>query len=212
MSVLTKICLALIALPIFISSHAQFRIGFKGGLNISSTLNEHGTTNWKPAYHIGVTVEYGMSTKTSIVADLLYSDKGFSRSPNNVHFSYINLPIFFRYNLTSKLAVEGGGAFGYLLGAKSNGENMDYLWGNKADWELCTGVCYAMNEHVSIGIRYEHGLSNVINKTTTIDGLNNQGIEHYDPILSPSPSPTLRDLGFKDFNRNFQLSVSYFFR
>jgi len=194
-----------------ITSYSQARLGIKGGLNLSSTLNEQGATNWKPSYHIGVTAQYGLGKKTSVAADLLYSDKGFGSLSNSIHFLYINLPVVLRYNLVSKFAVEVGGGVGYLLGSYRNGKDLDYLWGNKIDWELCTGVRYALSEHVSIGVRYEHGLSNVINKTTTTDVLDYRAIQPYDPLLNPPSSQTLRGLGLKEFNRNLQLSVSYIF-
>jgi hypothetical protein len=158
----------------FTMSFAQLNFGVKGGLNLSNLhRNESGNADeWKPGVHAGPWMSYDFTKRFTIINDLLYSEKGFSSGEFKAYFSYISFLTNIRYNLIRKFSVEVGGGPSRLVSSyvKNNGR---HIWGNKMDWELCTGIHYKLNSKIALALRYEHGLSNVVHE---------DAVPHHKPI------------------------------
>ncbi len=188
-------------------SFAQFHYGVKAGLNLSN-LHIKGSGNadeWKPAVHAGMWFSYEFTKRLTLANDLLYSEKGYRTHSYKTRFYYISFPTTIRYNLFRKFSVEIGGGPSYLVLSRDNESDSETRWNNKIDWGLCAGVRHDLSSRLAVNLRYEHGLSNVIGKDEIMEY---QSISGDDPLLNPS---TLRELGYKDTNRNIQLSISYAF-
>lgn len=189
-------------------THAQFNYAIKVGPNLANLYsNQQGMRGWRLSYHIGISASHPIAKKVYVSADLLYSDKGFSDG-NKIHLSYISLPVLVGYAIVPKLSIQAGLGLNYLVSSfiASNGDRKKTsdIWGNKFDLGLHAGLCYNLNTSIKLMLRYEHGLSNVYNKETTIEFSSNGN-------PTPADLKTFRDLGWMEQNRNFQLSFCYVF-
>lgn len=149
---------------------AQISFGIKGGLNISDVVinnvndpDAESDFNFKLGLHGGFFAIAEVGGKTGLSAELLYSNKGV-RAINNINLHYITLPVFVRYLVAKKLIVEGGPELGYLLAAKSRYGNVS-SWNNQIDLGLDIGMQYYILSNMMLGLRFNAGISNVVNDT-----------------------------------------------
>src|SRR5688572_1133730 len=96
--------------------------GVKAGMNLANqkyTFNGLALdTKAKPGLHAGIFVVIMINEKFGIQPEALYSMQG-SRWDNDgddskFKFSYISVPVLFRYNITDMISVHAGPQFGIL--------------------------------------------------------------------------------------------------
>ena len=184
---------------------AQVKLGVKGGVNIVNVydgpVSPDINNQYRVAYHGGVYGQYEIDNRFAIRTELLYSKKG-CRSVNptgkaNVNLHYLNLPVLAEYRIQEQFSVLLGPELGYLLSAKSRFDNqrvnIGWLWDRKIDLGMATGFRYQVNKDVDLGLRYTHGLLNVMSSKI---------------VLTNERGEPVGEMNYKSQNRTFQFSVA----
>ena len=176
---------------------AQFTYGLKAGTNFGGPLgNIEGTGTPIPGIDAGVELGYRFSTKSSFVVNLLYTfyaanytqvsqgdstvyiTIGNQQVPVNATYTnnvngklrlhYLNFSVWYRYNLTKRVAIDAGPVFCYLFAGSDKGTNNVVFVENgifnqtvafnnygdiaKTDIALSLGGSYTTNYGLSIGM------------------------------------------------------------
>lgn len=132
--------------------HAQFTYGIKAGTNFGGPLGAiEGTGKPIPGIDAGLELGYKFSPKSTVVINLLYSfcaanynqvSKGDStvyvtigsqQVPVNTTYTnnvsgklrlhYLNIPLWYRYNVNKRMTIDGGPVFCYLFAGSDKGTN-----------------------------------------------------------------------------------------
>ncbi|SHG53065.1 porin family protein [Flavobacterium johnsoniae] len=163
-----KIILAAIAVMAFSFANAQeTRFGVKGGLNISTVGGDARNVSSLVGFHVGGFAEIKIIEKLAIQPELLFSTQGakekFAGDKYNTNLNYINVPVLAKYYITKQFTVEAGPQIGFLVSAKSDGEDVKDFY-RSVDAGFNIGAGYNFTENLSVGLRYYIGLSNVIDE------------------------------------------------
>jgi len=161
-----RIILAVIALMAFGFTNAQqTRFGVKGGLNITSFS---GGNYWDAkslvGFHVGGLAEIKVIERLSIQPEVLFSTQGAKLEAGNTDIdrklNYINVPVLAKFYITKQFTVEAGPQLGFLVSAKSDGDDVKDLY-KSVDTGFNFGAGYNFTDNVSVGLRYTVGLSNI---------------------------------------------------
>lgn len=180
-----KFIVAIVALFGFSTLQAQeVKYGLKGGLNIAN-LNVSGEMSPSMSsivnVHIGAFAEFKINQKMAFQPELLYSVQGsefdqtievegsFYDTNNTFKFTYINIPLMFKYYPESKFYLEAGPQLGILTAAKvevevegfgsAEDDVKDFF--KSVDFGFNLGLGYNFSKHVTANARYNFGLSNI---------------------------------------------------
>ncbi|WP_409415650.1 porin family protein [Flavobacterium sp. PS2] len=162
-----KIILSMVAILAFGFANAQeTRFGVKGGLNLTNFTGGYDTKSLV-GFHVGGFAEIKVMDKFFIQPELLYSAQGAKfDSPfgdYDAKLNYLNIPVLAKYYVTKEFSVEAGPQIGFLLSAKTDGE--DAKDGYKStDIGFNLGAGYNFTENLSVGIRYTIGLSGLADR------------------------------------------------
>ena len=184
-----KITLTVAAVFAFGFANAQeTKFGVKGGLNVANlTGDEDEDNSSKVGFHVGGFVEIKVSDKFSVQPELLFSTQGtqaeYSESgvsfKAKINLSYLNIPVMAKYYVAEGFSLEAGPQIGFLTSAKYKieSEGNDSEVDAKDDFESVDfgvnfGAGYDFTENLSVGLRYNLGLSNVY-KTEAGDDFKN---------------------------------------
>jgi hypothetical protein len=160
----------LLALLILIptASRGQFRIGCKAGINFADIVmtnyinpDVESDLSLKAGLHAGIFAASNLDERWSLAGELLYSNKGV-KALDVVNLHYVNSVFLLQYQLKPKIIIEGGGELGYLIAARSEGQDVRNTWNNNLDIGLDVGVQYLFNDALAAGLRYSAGFSSVI--------------------------------------------------
>jgi outer membrane immunogenic protein len=186
----------------------QFSYGLKGGLNYT-TIREVDTkgifspssaNKWKASYHAGFFASYSLTNRTSVIAELLFSDKGFNNAGNE-SLNYLSVPLMYRVAVSKKLSFDVGAEFNMLLSANARfgvfNFNLDDKY-RKTDLGMGAGANYKLTDKMLISVRYIHGLTNILKEDY---GLNYSPTSNYNSSLYQS--------GLRFYNQTLQLSLGY---
>ena len=155
-------------------AHAQsgVKFGIRGGISantLSGDDDKFGNKIDSYSYGLGglggVTANFGLSDLISIQPELLYNLKGtqINDSKDRLDLHYIDLPILVRVNAEGPY-FEAGPQVGYLISAKLGGatktriETKD-LQGLSLGY--VAGVGYQLTSGLSLGVRFNGGISSV---------------------------------------------------
>ncbi|MFG4004574.1 porin family protein [Flavobacterium aquidurense] len=162
-----RIILPIITFMVFGFANAQStRFGVKGGLNISNFTGYQEDVKSLAGFHIGGFAEIKLAKKFAIQPEFLFSTQGTTiegyngDSNTNVKVNYLNIPILAKYYITGAFSVEAGPQIGFLLSAKSRGEDINDLF-KSTDYGLNLGIGYDFTENFALGLRYTIGLSDI---------------------------------------------------
>lgn len=161
-------------------ANAQLSYGVKAGLNVANLSNSVGGKALV-GYHGGGLVNYAVSEKFALQAELLYSgqgcrykvaDFGFVSLNQNVNLDYINIPILAQYYFAPSFYVEAGPQIGFLASAKDDAyekednDGRSYKENLKStDFSAGVGLGYIFTKiNLGIGARYTFGFSNINKK------------------------------------------------
>ena len=180
-----KIILSAFAIMAFGFANAQdVKFGVKGGLNLSNFSGDTEPFDMKTrvGFNVGGFVEIKFSEKFALQPELLYStqgskvdnfgvdtDQGFLTGDATFNFTYINIPVMFKYYAAEKFWIEAGPQIGFLTSAKLKTEVDGYGSSDQdvkdifesVDFGLNLGLGYDFTEKISVGARYNLGLSNI---------------------------------------------------
>ncbi|CAH0336514.1 hypothetical protein FVB9288_02219 [Flavobacterium sp. CECT 9288] len=176
-----KIILTVAAVFAFGFANAQeTKFGVKGGLNLANISGDVEDNSSKIGFNVGGFVEIKVSDKFSVQPELLFSTQGtkFEESGSGFsaevkyNLSYLNIPVMAKYYAADKFSLEFGPQIGFLTSAKADftatesGVTESGKEDVKDDFEsidfgLNFGAGYDLTEKLSLGLRYNLGLSNI---------------------------------------------------
>jgi hypothetical protein len=178
----------LCALTLFLTAsfgmlHAQdnnvnTEFGVKGGFNMSNLYGsgeDVDDNNILYGFNAGVYATLPISDFVAIQPEILFTTKGAELEYNNAalqgnakfKLNYIEVPLLVRVNITKNFNLQAGGYASYLVSSKVTGsgdidfeQDIDRDDLNKFDAGIAAGVGVDFSP-VSIGIRYNYGLTTV---------------------------------------------------
>lgn len=206
-----------VALLAYITAQSQeFRIGFKGGVNIASIGGDYvDGLDPRIGFHVGGLVEIPLAGKFALQPELLYSSQGakqgsylgidFGGYESKVILDYINVPIMGKYYIIEGLSVELGPQIGILVNAHNKGDYDGESYNddvknsyNSLDVAIGIGASYRLNNGVFFSLRFNKGVTKI-----------NADLDYY-VIDGEDPTPGF-DLNYKQHNNVFQISAGYSF-
>lgn len=161
--------------------------GVKGGVNFANITDDK-DADMKVGFFAGVYGEFMLSEKFSIQPEILYSTQGTKYKENGSNefgsyavdatfkLDYINVPVMAKYYINDKFSIEAGPYVGFLLKgivsydvsvsneneSVSDGDYIDLKDQlNTVDFGLGFGAGYKVNSNISLGLRYNIGLTDV---------------------------------------------------
>ncbi|MBW1298382.1 porin family protein [Aquimarina litoralis] len=144
------------------------RAGFKGGVNYSSILGDADDVSGRVRVHLGVVVEYPVSSKFYVQGELLYSAQGYKADilgqEQEVSLNYMALPILAKFYMTPKFSLETGPQFSLLTTVGNDDvEDNDPFFDSFRDLDVswAFGASYKLESGLFFQLRYNLGLTNV---------------------------------------------------
>lgn len=176
----SAICICFLVTLFFNGKAQTLRYGIKGGLTLSDVVINNTTSmpdaesdfRMRVGFHAGAFASYDLDNRTGLSAEVLYSLKG-TNAITKVNLNYVAIPLLLRYALSEKFVAELGLELDYLIDATSQYGNLDATWNNQIDLGLDAGMQYYLSKRMVLGIRFNAGMSSVIqNKVDPLTGKN----------------------------------------
>ena len=150
------------------ASYSQIRLGVRGGLNLSRISGDDDDDNgMKFGFHLGGMVHVPIKGRLCFQPEILFSTKGTQskeESDSKLALNYVDIPLLLNYRIENGLFFEVGPTIGVLVSAnlKYDGDSEDVKDSFKAsDVGAAFGVGYRTDMGLSLGLRYQLGLSNI---------------------------------------------------
>jgi hypothetical protein len=155
--------------------HAQVQIGIKAGFNFAhlSGSDVNGVKSLT-SFNGGLLLNAPLGHRLSLQPELLYSGQGAQAQDNSgtLHLGYINVPVLLKLMGPEGLFSEIGPQLGILTSAslKSGINSVDVKSGySSTDISAVVGFgYYAKSAHIGIDLRYNFGLANIENHSSSI--------------------------------------------
>jgi opacity protein-like surface antigen len=162
-----KIILSAVAVLAFGFTNAQeVKFGAKVALNVATLTGDVEDASSLVGFQVGGFAEIKVSEKFAVQPELMYSTQGASSDGIDSNLSYLNIPVMAKYYVAKSFSLEAGPQIGFLLSAKEDGVDFkDFL--SSTDFGFNFGAGYDFTEKLSAGLRYNLGLSNVIDAEDT---------------------------------------------
>jgi hypothetical protein len=176
---LSAACCALLCASAALAQGPVF--GVKAGLNYTNLAGiDADDNNARVGFNAGVFGRTDPEQSVGLQAELLYSAKGnhtkyntfFGLIDQDVDFNlnYLELPVLASLRLADIVDIQLGGYAAYLLSAKvstsgdlgSGDDELDKDDFKSIDAGIAGGVAFNLGSNAQIGIRYLHGLTNVV--------------------------------------------------
>lgn len=196
-------------------AQSQFSFGFKAGINLSRITSKGDTTGSEkyfydlaPSLHIGATGSIKVSDRISVCADLLLSEKGYRKDSDGIleasRLLYSNMPVYLNLKLSDHFSLHAGPELGILIATRGDDRKYTNSLYSKVDLGAIAGVAYDISRRLSISLRLEQGISNIVSKNA----------HRLERVVAPTSDPVivsrnLRDSGFVRRNQNVQLSMTW---
>ncbi len=186
----TKLSVLIICVLLAQASFAQFRLGIKGGANITKVDGKSFRDEFRYGYHLGGFAEIGLGKKWAIQPEVLFNqfntraDSSFENVYQNsvnisnyqdVKLNYLSIPLMLNYKVGKVLTLQAGPQFGILIDQSKNLlENGEEAFSG-GDLSMAGGAVINISKLRLTG-RYFVGLNNI----SDIDNQNkwkNQGFQ-----------------------------------
>lgn len=168
---------------------AQIKFGPMAGVNFSDMTGDTNSDGLLFGFHLGFLVNFGVTDYFMVEPQMLYSTKGASFDKYDLNLSYIEIPIWLRYQLSSGLNFNVGPYAGILVSAKADDDDSkDYYKG--LDYGLAAGLGYQFSSGLGLMASYSAGMADIGDKKPV--GLNpNQSFNTKVNIIKFSLSYTI---------------------
>lgn len=175
---MNKACLIILLFNIvFREVDGQISLGFSGGINLPSTrfVKVNASTPSRALfYFVGITPEYHLNSKISILTDIQFSQKGYTVTYNGnggyyrYRYTYIDLLPQIEYRIQRHISVGLGLNFGFKINEAQNYKNSEWLSTNELDLTKTFdfGLLGSIKGHFrgfNLFMRYNYGLTNISN-------------------------------------------------
>jgi opacity protein-like surface antigen len=173
-----KILILSLALILGIGATAQVKFGAKAGLNLSSFSNVkyEGNTleesdGMVAGFHVGGFVNFSFGSVIGLQPEVLFSMQGGKSKSTpavNYTFDYINVPVLLDIKPFANFSILAGPQIGFNVyksaTATVNGVDVTVKGGDlegykSIDFAVVGGLQYTFIEHLTIGARYNIGLT-----------------------------------------------------
>ena len=153
------------------------RFGVKAGLNLSNASGDNTSNNKNlTGLAAGVMADFGFSDLISFHPELLYSQKGAKFESNGLtaqdRLSYLDIPLLLRVNADG-LFFEAGPQAGILVGRKFESNLLPGSTSTdgvrKFDVGYVAGVGYQLSSGLELGVRYNGGILDINDPSTSGD-------------------------------------------
>lgn len=159
--------LLIVSLVCSISYGQQWTLGAKGGVNISSASikNLPVETSSTIGFHLGGYASTAVTDQISVQPEVLFSLYGWkSETINETRtLSYISIPVAVKYFLVENFNLQAGPQISFLVDASD--DFADLL--KSTDFGVHFGAEYQITELIGATIRYNLGISNVLDSPET---------------------------------------------
>jgi opacity protein-like surface antigen len=158
-----KIILTALAVLAFGFANAQVKFGAKVALNFATLTGDVENQSSLTAFQVGGFAEIKVSEKFAVQPELMYSTQGasFDGGEGDIVLGYINIPVMAKFYVAKSFSLEAGPQIGFLLSAKDDGEDFKDET-SSTDFGFNFGAGYDFTENFSAGLRYNLGLSNLV--------------------------------------------------
>jgi hypothetical protein len=171
---------SLILIAAFYSSQAQVSFGLRGGLNLSNlkVSDPQGSYDSRTGYHAGFFLRSNMGKIGFQPEVLLYTQNNkinyssSSVNPGSVEnsFTYLAIPVLFKFYVVSGLNIHAGPQFGFLLDGEQN-INTALFTGTKdikdnyksSDVAVSVGAGWDFPFGLTTDVRYNLGVKDINN-------------------------------------------------
>ncbi|MBA9076213.1 MULTISPECIES: porin family protein [Rufibacter] len=174
-----KLLLFVAAFFTFSFAQAQdgLKLGLKAGVNLSNFAGDGADADYKFGGHGGLFANFGISEMVSIQPELLFTMKGAQEKEGDittkVKLNYIDVPVLAHINADG-LFFELGPTLSFNVSSKvtMNDEDGNEISGdfdgvNSVDFGYAAGIGYQLQNGISIGLRYNGGLSDIAENSKT---------------------------------------------
>ncbi|MGV9011971.1 MAG: porin family protein [Flavobacteriales bacterium] len=160
------------------------KVGVKGGLNYTTLAGgDSNEDNGRIGFNAGVFARTAPEAPLGLQVELLYSTKGnhtkynafFGLVDQDVDFNlnYIELPVMADLHILDVVDIHLGGYAAYLVSANvttsgtlgSGSDTLDKSNFKSMDFGIAGGVGFNIGTSAQIGVRYLHGLSDVVDSS-----------------------------------------------
>lgn len=151
--------------------------GVKAGLNYFTLTGDFTDATYKPSLHAGLFLDYRLSKKIDLVAELLYSSQGAVDKDDNdykTRLDYIAVPIMLAPHLTKEFTLQIGLQPSFLVSAKSITPKLEVDIKDdlkSLDFGFVLGANYYFTDKLSGNFRFVQGITN-ISDNSDFDGGN----------------------------------------
>ena len=154
-----------------VSAQQKFALGIKVGQNLSSINNVY-VDRHAASYHIGATVQLGITKSISIVPEVILSQTKLEAvypldfSPNNIikpetyHLNYLAIPILLQLKPVKGLLLQAGPQYSILIDKKKDGVENATLAFKNGEFAFIGGAKIDLGGFFLYG-RYVIGMENV---------------------------------------------------
>lgn len=166
-----KNLLAVALLFVFATTHAQFHIGIKAGLNATKIDGKSFKEQFEYNYLVGGFAEIGLGERFSINPEVLFSQASttlsstadasvFNKDQAKAKLNYLSIPILANVRLAGPLHIEAGPQYSILMNSDENLLKNGESAFKSGDFSLAGGVQLRLSK-IRVSGRYVIGLDNI---------------------------------------------------
>ena len=125
-----------------------------------SNISNYDATN-RLGFMGGLYWEWKFSEDFSTMPSILYAERGATGKGDrsSIKLSYITIPIVLKYSLSETISIATGLAWDELLSVQADGLNSDDV--RHDDWRIPITLGYHISDHLSLGLSYSFGLTDI---------------------------------------------------
>lgn len=176
----TLVLLALLSAIIGANAQAGFSAGIKGGLNLATLEGNNADEVYanRTGYHGGVFANIRLQ-RLGIQPEIIFSSQGAQLDLSNAEekFTYVNVPVIFKYYLFDFLNIQAGPQFGIMTSAvveDANGSVDVEGTYKKTDLTLGLGIGIELPLGLNLECRYNMGMTDINDNPQSDYVINNQ--------------------------------------